>query len=764
MKQEPSTPSPNLKSMDLQRKWMDEIHAARKRDKDFLKDGAEVIKLYESCSPEQNQFNIVYSNTETLGPAVYNNTPRPVVQRRFRDKDKLGGMAAQTTTRMLAYLQDTGDEDYPDFDDLMKPAILGALLPGRGVTRFKYEAKIEQGEAPADGGEAPAKVTYEIVCGEDVPWDRFLCGYAKTWKKLGWIGFVHDMTFEELEQNFGADIARNVPMGEGAEDEVEDGTGQRGLFGGKPEDTGRLRLSRVYEIWDKVHRKVLFLCEGYKLGPLKEVDDPLQLQGFFPCPQPLQFYAKLSSLTPTNLWMAYKEQAKELNAITIRIRKIVNALKVRGFYDATVAGIEQVLQADDNVLIPLENAATITSQKQKIADALHLLPIEQLVTVVQQLYLAREQCKQVIYEITGISDILRGASVASETATAQNIKNQWGTLRLKRMQREVMRYTRDCLRIMAEIGVTKFSVETMQKITGLGYVTEEVKQQAAAAIQQAQHQAGINPQAGGQGQPQLPPELQEAATSTSWEEVMALLKDDQLRNFRVDIETNSTVDVEATEDKEAIGELLNAIAQFLSGAGPLVEQGILPFEAAKTILLSVVRRFRFGTEVEDQIAQMAPPQPKADPAVEKAKLEQQKMQQQMEVDQQKAQIELQKMQAEVEMEKQRMELEKQKMQMELQKMQMEMEYARFEHGMKMQAQQAATQAKVTTAQIGVQSAQQQAEIAAQSGQQQLDLKQQQGEQAIAQGEAMGKQKLAQGEAAAKAKAKQQQVQPKAPAK
>jgi hypothetical protein len=122
---------------------------------------------------------------------------------------------------------------------------------------------------------------------------------------------------------------------------------------------------------------------------------------------------------------------------------------------------------------------------------------------------------------------------------------------------------------------------------------------------------------------QPPPELQAVLTLPSWDELKAVMMDDIQRNYRIDIETNSTVDAEATEDKQNMGEFLNAVAQFMNGIGPLVQEGIMPFEAAKAILLAVTRRYRFGPEVEDELSQMKPPQPqgpqdKPDPVAEAA--------------------------------------------------------------------------------------------------------------------------------------------------
>ena len=113
-------------------------------------------------------------------------------------------------------------------------------------------------------------------------------------------------------------------------------------------------------------------------------------------------------------------------------------------------------------------------------------PVEKLIVVLRELYEAREQAKRVIYEITGISDIIRGSTVASETATAQQIKSQWGTLRLKRLQKEVQRYARDLLRMMLEIASKKFSEATFAQMTGLPFVTSEGRARAQSIVMAAQ--------------------------------------------------------------------------------------------------------------------------------------------------------------------------------------------------------------------------------------------------------------------------------------
>lgn len=656
------------------RDWLRELGEARKREKEFRREGKRVTEIYEGKAPVDSPtpFNILYSNTETMMPALYNSTPVPVVQRRFKDEDTVGLMCSQIGERALKYLIDDGNPEYTPFDDLMKSATLEGLLPGRGVTRFKYDATFTESPAPAKGTEAAEEsVSYETVCGEEVPWDRFLHGNAKKWKDVPWAAFEHFMTREELEKNF-PDIGKEVPIAElvsnegseTAEDKEETGSSS------SASGTAGVKVAQVFEVWDRIGKKVIFVSPNWRSGPLKKVDDPLALQGFFPCPRPLTFVIKISTLVPVSLYTFYETQAKELNIITTRINKITAALKVRGLYDNTVEGLDKVMNADDNTLVPAENVAAL-QQGNTLEKALFLMPIEKLVTVLQQLYIQREQVKTVIYELTGIADIMRGSSAASETLGAQKLKNQWGTLRLKKTQKEVMRYARDCLRIIAEIAVNKLSPETLKKMTGLPFPTAEEKakaQQLQASTQAQLQQATMQAQAAGQPPPQPPeppPGVMEALHSPTWEELLGILRDDMQRNYKIDIETNSTVDAEATEDKQDISELLNAISQFLNGVGPMVQDGTMPFDVAQGMLLAVVRRYRFGPELEDQLKKMKAPQQGNPAELKKQQEEVAKKGEELakqEADLQKqladAKKQIEQMQADLDMQKQELALEK----------------------------------------------------------------------------------------------------------
>lgn len=573
--------------------WLAELNSAQKRVKDYRKQARETVRLYEAVKGAESPFNILYSNTDTLLPALYSNTPVPVVKRRYNDEDPLAKLASDIIRRSLSFFIDNESGDYAPFDSLIEQAVLEALVPGIGVTWFKYDAG-----ASAEGSE------YETVCGEAVPWDRFLHGYAKQWKGVPWIAREHFMTREELVDNFGSELGRRVALTvsgkASSQSDFDSDSGEAGAD--KIPDAEGVDLAHVYEIWSKTDRRVYFLAPAYPQDFLREVEDPLELTGFYPIPEPLMLFRKISSLVPVTLYSLYEEQAKELNQVTVRIKRLIQVLKVRGMYDATLEGLESVFNAEDNTLIPAVNVAAM-QQGQTLEKAIWLVPIEKIITVLQQLYLQRQQIKQVIYEITGISDIVRGSTAASETATAQSLKSQWGTLRLKRMQKRVARYVRDSLRIVGEISMSKLSQQTISELTGVQLPTQEQKQRAQALWHQAQVMGRAQP-----GSPP-PPELGAILSKPSWDEVLQLLTSDLLRNYRINVQTNSTLALEASSDKEDMTEFMNAMAQFLNGVAPLVTNGTLPFDAAKAMLLTITRRLAFGPELEDELMKMQAPQP-----------------------------------------------------------------------------------------------------------------------------------------------------------
>jgi len=477
----------------------------------------------------------------------------------------------------------------------------------------------------------------ELVCVDSICWDKVLFGYAKKWSKVPWVAFEEIIDKDEATRLFGKETANKINFVKEGDNDDEDHK--------KDEHQGGRKTATIYQIWDKDGgRKVRYVSKHYKDDYLKVDDDPLELSGFYPMPQPLSLIAKSNDMQITPPYALYERQARELNEVTRRRTMVLEAIKAAGIYDSELGSdIENLMTGNDNTLIPADKSAVLS--EKGFENSIWFMPIEQLIKVYMELTNAQLSIKNIIYEIIGMGDIMRSVSDPNETAAAQQLKSQWGSMRLKRNQGEIQRYARDMLRLMLEIAATKFSEQTWVDMTGLEYATEQDVQQAnmiMQAAQQMQQQMAMQPQ-------QVPPQAMQAyqqAQSTlqkpQWSAVLDLLKNDMQRSYRIDIETNSTIIPEATEDKRNMTEALTAMSGFIEKSLPVVQSGMLPFDGFKAILLKISRQFQFGDEIQDELKGMQAPPPPAPPADNTLQIKQMELQAKQASDQARLQVDMQK--------------------------------------------------------------------------------------------------------------------------
>mgnify|MGYP000034611481 CR=1 FL=1 len=663
------------------RKWLLQIQLADKLRESWKKSAKSILERYRLKNRKRNSFNILYSNTETMAAAVYTSPPKPDVRRRYKDDDPVAKIASTIIVRSLEFSIDTDL-----FASSIKLDVYDMLLPGRGLSRVRYIPTIvpyaaatevagedESGEMPSDQG-PDEELAWEQVIIEHVDWDNFLVlGDPNRWDRVENICFIHRLDRAELVKQFGDEIGKAVTL-----DDVEDENVS------KQEDLAEeFKTAVVYEIWSKCDKKVYFIARSYKASPLKVVDDPLELNDFFPVPRPLAALTNPDSMEILPLYEQYREQAQELDLVCARINKIINACKVRGVYDSTMTELSELMKGDDNDLIPTQNAAAWIEQGG-IEKGLWMMPIESSAKVLQILNLQRDASKQIIFEIIGLADIMRGTSDPNETYGAQMLKSKFGGQRISLMQIEVQRYARDLIRLMAEVISAKFQPETLMKMANMPLPTDQQIQQMAAQYQQQSMMAQ---------QAQQPPPPQPDKPDASIDQVMRLLRDDCLRSFRIDVETDSMIAATQMQDTQEIQSLLAGIGGFIQQVGPAVQAGAMPVDAVKELTMAIIRRSRLGPAVEDAFEKMkAPTPPPAPPdpnAGEQAKMQmqlqlgQQKMQSDAQITQVKAQADAQveqaRMQADLQIEQGRaqasIEVEKQKQIMQMQSSSMEREHA-----------------------------------------------------------------------------------------
>jgi hypothetical protein len=624
--------------------WLAAIEASSREEKDWRELAHDVVDIYRSEDEKssETQFNILYSNTETMLPALYNSTPIPDIRRRFGDPGKEPKAVCDILERALSYMVDVGG-----FDNELRLSITDACLVGRGLTRERWVPTVE-GNAILD----------QTVPTEYVPWSSFRRGPGRTWADVPWVAFELFLTKDQVTALAGPAVAKLVPLdcnGYDEKDESEESSAPEGDI---------FKRARVWEVWDREAREVLFIAPGYKAKVIKREDDPLQLTGFFPCPEPMEFIRVAGETEPVPPYTSYRRLAEELNEVSRRITKLVRQLRVRGIYASPASALQNILNADDGELVPAEGLEMFIDAGG-LDKAISWWPMEPTVKALAQLIEHREMVKQTIYEVSGLSDILRGASAASETATAQQIKNQWGSLRIQRAQQEVQRYCRDIFRMKAEIIATRFGLDELTRMTGVELISDNERALIQQQMQMAQQQAQMTGQ-----QPQIPPEIQQKMELPSAEQVEGILRDDVMRSFKVDVESDSTIRADLTRNQQTMAEFVQGTAAYIQAVGPAVQAGLLPADVAVDIYAAFARNFKLGKSVEDTLDRMSSnareqaqqpqekqPDPKLLEVAAKWKADKAKLAMDAQAAQQKAQLEAEKTQAQLALEKQKAEME-----------------------------------------------------------------------------------------------------------
>lgn len=579
--------------------WLGEIARSRKLWKGYRERAQKVIDRYRDEREDFDtgarvRFNILYSNVETLRPAIYSQLPNPDVRRRFLASDPVGRIGADVLNKGLTVSNER------NLEPTLGACAQDYVLPGFAVARVRYAPVIEGGA-----------IVDEDTPSEYVAWNHFAMSRSPTWERVWWVAFLEELTRDEFVAAFGEKAAVSVSFAHvsDGDEKAQDGDEHAG---GK---------ARVWEVWNKRARERFFVAEGSRGFVRAPEPDPLRLEGFFPCARPLWAIETPGNLVPVPEYLEYQDLAIELDDVTQRIHVLTGAVRRRGFYDASLQEqIANVGGMGDNQFEPVADWARLTD-KGGLAAIIAEMPLEGIIRALTALYEYRGTIIQTIYEVTGMADIVRGASNPNETATAQQIKGKFAGLRLGERQRKFQLFVRDLMRIKAEIMAEHFQQETFAAMTGIDLLTDQQKQQAQAAIAQHQQMAQMAQQQGGQP-PEMPPELQRMAAlmaEPSWDDVVRLLRSDKLRGFRVDVETDSTIQPNADEERQQRIDLVQSIAGAVQQFVPAVQSGMISAELAKELITFSVRAFKTAPQVEqalESLGQQGPMPPQVQAAMQ----------------------------------------------------------------------------------------------------------------------------------------------------
>lgn len=640
--------------------WLDLISDAEKALSDWQTRSDKIDKLYadmnRTAATSDRQFSLFWANLQVLAPSIYSRPPVPVVVPRFRNRDPI----ARTSSEMLERVSSVQFE-IDDVDGTMRLVRDDLVRVGRGASWVRYEDKIKKGKKN------------ERLCVEHVDRRDFIHSPARKWQEVDWVARRAWMTKEEMRKRFDGDAYKDAAYNAVNRDERDKG------------HRDPIEKAGVWEIWSKSEDKVVWVTEG--VDTLLDSSEPyLTLDNFFPCPKPAYSTVQPGSLVPVPDYVYYQDQLAEINELTARISALTGALQVKGFYQAGGEigdAVEMAMKNMDNsaIMVPIANWAAFGSG----GDAIIWLPIDQIASVIKMCVEVRKQLIDDVYQITGLSDIMRGMTNANETLGAQELKSQYGSVRIRDKQDELVRTARDLTRISAEIMAENFDRKTLMDMSQMKLPTDaEIKKQVkeitdqqkaiAAQVQKQIKDAQQNPQMMAQAQAnpeeaqamlqqlqeqaqqqiqQLGDQALEIGETVTIDQVMELLKEQRLRPFVLDIETDSTISPDENAQKQRATEFIGAVGGFLQQAINAIQVAPESAPLMADTLKYVASQFRAGRELDTSIDEFADKMkerashPQPDPNAAAAQAQQQEMQAKLQMEQQRMAMEQQKQEAEI---------------------------------------------------------------------------------------------------------------------
>lgn len=540
------------KAKRLKTLWIRRIKAEERAHKDYRKQAEKAWAHYRQQKPKEGEmpkvnYPIFWSSVNAVHASVFARMPKPDVRRRWADGSGLDGLS-KVLERAITYSLDT-----EDFSSHAHQSVDDYLAAGLGVAKVELHTETVDepvvnpmtGEELLDEAGKPliqTVVTKQAVRLRHFPYCKFRWEPGKAWEFVDWVSYDHRMTATEVKKQFGVSLKSSEA---------------KEAFDHK--DKYRQEYD-VHEIWDRAKRQQLFICEEHD-EPLQVKDDPLGLENFYPSPAPMLANIDSDDLIPKPDYCYIEYQLRLIEVLTERITALTREIKDVGVHDASLGEeLALIKSAVDGQSFPVKGLLerVNTTGRATFDAVIAKQDNSTAVNVLQTLIQIREGVRQEIERYFGVSDIQLGQTDPNETAKAQQIKAQWGNVRISGKTAEISQFFRDVFRIMAEIMAEHFDPEQLSQMTGT----------------------------------QIDPQMQQA------------MRDDLRRCYAVDIETDSTLANEDADERGQIMEMANTLTGFIGQVMPMVQQGIMPADLGKALITMITQSFKKGVEVEDAVAAM----------------------------------------------------------------------------------------------------------------------------------------------------------------
>lgn len=577
--------------------WLSELKRSKEAHEQFYKNAEEAIDAYvdkrkllgsvDSDADISRRMNVWWSIIETQLPAYYARTPKVEVSLKRQRGNVLDTVAAQAWEYGTFY----SIEEHQDFDYVMVHAIRQWMLTGRSVLWHRYEAQFEDVTEEvalllnsetgvvtyADGAEFDgdielvqtrpdgslfisqtikrAKPGTEKAVVESLHFRDYLHSIDRTEPEISWRARRAFMSRYQVERTFGEKIAKELKYTHIPEDVAKDRESQG--VNGKAE---------VWEVWCKDTKKRYFLSHDLPEKFIKAEPVPVEYDDFFPCNVIVQTVTGETAI-PICDYHIVRDSIVLIESLTSRIHAFIDGMRVNMLADKASVQLLEDLFTDDLRIIPVDGWQAHV-QSGKLSALVDLAPIQPLVEALSVLVEQRNTALQTVYEVTGNSDILRGATSPEETAAAQQLKGNYTNQRFSFRQRMIQEFVRNGIEKKGELIVELFSEPELVNICRIEDILPELP--------------GAQPQ-----------------------QIAQLLRDDPMRRYKLDIETDSMIALDQQAERQQRIDFLTSVGGFIQQVQPLMESMPEATPAFMEMIRFAVRSYRAGKELEGPIDQLA---------------------------------------------------------------------------------------------------------------------------------------------------------------
>jgi len=412
-------------------------------------------------------------------------------------------------------------------------------------------------------------VENEKVCLEPVLYkDMLIDPDVRRYSRVKRMAFVEHYSEREFAEVFGRKALSTLPHD-------EDGLSN--------EDAKKKRNTIVvYEYWDMFERECYWFAENGEdfIRPknyinrddeeygeaIADKNGPYDLEHFFPCPPPLVINQPTDDFWPVPEFYQLQDLFDEIHSIFSRMVLLTRAIRSRILYDSNVEGLQAALnELSEADAIGVPNLAQALSGVGGRLDAVvQYIPVGELIAGLQQMYGGFEQRLNVIYKLTGTSDLLQGfvTDQTNRTFGERQMQEKYALNQQADSQQKMQEFVRASYELLVEMALKNFKDDSLVRY--------------------------IIPQT-------LPPDHRE-----QFPQAMELLKNKRKR-FRIELETDSTIAINEEYDKARAIELANTLTAALEKVAGIAQSQPALVIPELHALKFLIQSFRQGKMFQNEI-------------------------------------------------------------------------------------------------------------------------------------------------------------------